>query len=291
MDNILSIRHLKKTYPGFQIKDLSLDIPKGVIMGFIGENGAGKTTTIKAILDLIHLDSGSIQIFGKDSISCGKEIRQEIGVVLSESNFPEYMTPKQIDSVLSSIYHNWDKPLYNQLLQQFQLPKNKRIKEYSRGMHMKLGIAMALAHHPSLLILDEATSGLDPIVRDEILDVFLDFIQDEEHSIFLSSHITSDIEKVADYVTFLHKGTIVMSEQKDDLLECYGILKTTPEKFALLSANDYVSYRKSNYTLEALIRNKTDIQRILPDAVIDPASLEDIMLFTVKGEGSHDWSH
>lgn len=285
MDSILNISHLKKTYPGFQIKDLSLTIPKGVIMGFIGENGAGKTTTIKAILDMIHLDKGSIQIFGKDSVACGKEIRQQLGVVMSESTFPEYMTPKQIDRVLSSIYTNWDKERYQELLKQFQLPEQKRIKEFSRGMHMKLGIAMALSHHPKLLILDEATSGLDPIVRDEILDVFLDFIQDEEHSIFLSSHITSDIEKVADYVTFIHNGSIVLSEQKDEILESYGVLKTTPEKFAQLSKDDYISYRKSSYRLEALIKDKEKIKRIIPDAMIDPASLEDIMVFTVKGEG------
>ena len=149
---------------------------------------------------------------------------------------------------------------------------------------MKLNITMALAHHPKLLILDEATSGLDPIIRDEILDVFMDFIQDEEHSIFLSSHITSDIEKVADYVTFIYKGEIVLSEQKDDLLESYGILKTTPEIFTTLKEDEYVAYRKSSFTLDVLVKNKDMILRKIPDAIIDQASLEDIMLFTVKGE-------
>lgn len=285
MSNILSINHMKKTYDGFQIKDLSLSIPKGVIMGFIGENGAGKTTTIKAILNLIAIDQGTIQVFDKDHVKYGKEIRQDIGVVMSESNFPENMKPAQINSVLSSVYANWDKARFYELLSQFHLPKDKRIKEFSRGMHMKLGISMALAHDPKLLILDEATSGLDPIVRDEILDVFLEFIQDEEHSILLSSHITSDIEKVADYVTFIHKGSIILSEAKDEILESYGILKTTPEHFAMLSREDYIGYRKTNYSLEALIKSKQDVLRIMPDAIIDPASLEDIMLFTVKGEG------
>lgn len=285
MQNILCINHMKKTYKDFQIKDLSLTIPKGVIMGFIGENGAGKTTTIKAILNMISIDQGTITVFDKDHINFGKEIRQELGVVLSESNFPENMKPAQINSVLSSVYTNWDETRFYELLAKFQLPKDKRIKEFSRGMHMKLGIAMALAHDPKLLILDEATSGLDPIIRDEILDVFLDFIQDEEHSIFLSSHITSDIEKVADYVTFIHKGSIILSEAKDEILESYGILKTTPEQFAMLSSEDYIGYRKTKYSLEALIKCKQDILRIMPDAVIDPASLEDIMLFTVKGEG------
>lgn len=284
MENILEIKHMKKSYPGFQIKDLSLQIPKGVIMGFIGENGAGKTTTIKAILDMIHIDGGEIFVFGKDVSKKGKEIRQEIGVVLSESTFPETLTPIQIEKVLSSMYATWDSAYFHQLLQRFQLPKDKRIKQYSKGMHMKLNITMALAHHPKLLILDEATSGLDPIIRDEILDVFMDFIQDEDHSIFLSSHITSDIEKVADYVTFIHKGEIILSEQKDELMESYGILKTTPEIFAKLKEDEYIAYRKSAYTLDVLVKNKDAIVSKLPEAIIDLASLEDIMLFTVKGE-------
>lgn len=284
MENILEIKHMKKSYPGFQIKDLSLAIPKGVIMGFIGENGAGKTTSIKAILDMIHIDGGEITVFGKDASKDGKQIRHDIGVVLSESSFPENMNPMQIEHVLSSVYQTWDHAYYYELLQQFQLPKDKRIKNYSKGMRMKLNITMALAHHPKLLILDEATSGLDPIIRDEILDVFMDFIQDEEHSIFLSSHITSDIEKVADYVTFIHKGEIILSEQKDELLESYGILKTTPEIFATLKEDEYVAYRKSSYTLDVLVKHKDVISLKMPDAIIDPASLEDIMLFTVKGE-------
>lgn len=284
MESILEIKHMKKSYPGFQIKDLSLTIPKGVIMGFIGENGAGKTTTIKAILNMIHIDGGEITVFGKDAIKDGKTIRHDIGVVLSESSFPENMNPVQIEHVLSSVYQTWDCAYYHELLQNFQLPKDKRIKDYSKGMRMKLNITMALAHHPKLLILDEATSGLDPIIRDEILDVFMDFIQDEEHSIFLSSHITSDIEKVADYVTFIHKGEIVLSEQKDELLESYGILKTTPEIFTTLKEDEYVAYRKSSFTLDVLVKNKDMILRKIPDAIIDQASLEDIMLFTVKGE-------
>lgn len=284
MENILELQHITKRYADFTLQAVDLQIPKGCIMGFVGENGAGKTTTIKAILNLISLDDGQISVFGKDAIRDGKQIRQDIGVVLSESSFPESLSPMQIAKVLQNIYSNWDQALFESYGKTFHLPFQKRIKDFSRGMRMKLNIAMALAHHPKLLILDEATSGLDPIVRDEILDVFLEFIQDEEHSIFLSSHITSDIEKVADYITFLHQGKIILSETKDDLLDHYGVLKTTPEKFALLDREDYVSYRKSSYTLEALIKDKETVMRKLPNEVIDPASLEDIMLFTVKGE-------
>lgn len=284
MEHILEIKNIKKAYDGFTLQSLSMDIPKGCIVGFVGENGAGKTTTIKAIMDMISLDEGSITIFGKDSKKDGKQIRQEIGAVLAESSFPEYMTPKQIAKVLSSMYQQWDDHLYQSYLTQFQLPAEKQIKTYSKGMRMKLNIAMALAHHPKLLIMDEATSGLDPIVREEILDVFLDFIQDEEHAVFLSSHITSDIEKVADYIAFLHQGRLVLYEEKDTILSQYGILKTTAEKFALLQPCDYVNYRKSNYSLEILVKDQEDIKRRFPKEIVDHASLEDIMLFTVKGE-------
>lgn len=284
MENILEIRNLTKTYPGFQLKNISLTIPKGTIMGFIGENGAGKTTTIKAILQLIQADSGSISVFGKDMKGHEKLNKEDIGVVLNGSLFPEGIKCKKIDGVLKNIYQNWDSPLYMQYLQRFSVPLDKQIKELSTGMKMKLSIAIALAHHPKLLILDEATSGLDPIVREEILDIFLEFIQDEEHSVFISSHITSDIEKVADYVTFLHNGSILLSEEKDVLLSNYGILKTTSATFATLSKSEYAGYRKNSYVIEVLVKDKADILRRYPNEVVDPASLEDILLYSVKGE-------
>lgn len=283
MDEILNIQGISKTYTDFKLDRVSIRVPKGAIMGFIGENGAGKTTTIKAILNLIEPEEGDIFVFGRDMKAFEKENKEDIGVVLSESSFPENMNIDHIHKVMDHIYKRWDKDLFYEYVSTYQLPKQKRIKDFSKGMRMKLAIACALAHHPKLLILDEATSGLDPIVRDEILEEFMNFIQDEEHSILLSSHITSDIEKVADYITFIHNGKIILSEAKDELLESYGILKASEEQFAQLNRDDYVSYRKSSFSMDVMIKNREAIRRQFKNAVIDPASLEDIMLFTVKG--------
>lgn len=283
MDEILNIQGISKTYTDFKLDRVSIRVPKGAIMGFIGENGAGKTTTIKAILNLIEPEEGDIFVFGRDMKVFEKENKEDIGVVLSESSFPENMNIDHIHKVMDHIYKRWDKDLFYEYVSTYQLPKQKRIKDFSKGMRMKLAIACALAHHPKLLILDEATSGLDPIVRDEILEEFMNFIQDEEHSILLSSHITSDIEKVADYITFIHNGKIILSEAKDELLESYGILKASEEQFAQLNRDDYVSYRKSSFSMDVMIKNREAIRRQFKNAVIDPASLEDIMLFTVKG--------
>lgn len=284
MENILTLKNVTKKYCDFQLKNINLELPKGTIMGFIGENGAGKTTTIKAILNQIHLDQGEIKVFGNDMKTKEKQNKEWLGTVLSESMFPENMNMLQIDKVMHNIFQQWDSPLFFEYGKKFQLPKDKRIKELSKGMRMKLAIACALSHHPKLLLLDEATSGLDPIVRDEILEVFMDFIQDEEHSVLLSSHITSDIEKIADYVTFIHKGEILLCEPKDEMLESYAILHATPEIFASLHKEDFIGYRKSKFSLDVLVKQRDDIQRRFPNAIMDGASLEDIMLFTVKGE-------
>lgn len=284
MENILEIENITKTYPGFQLKDVSMRIPMGTIMGFIGENGAGKSTTIRSILQMTEIESGRIKIFGRDMKEYEKQNKEDIGVVLSDSMFPEAMNATKIGKVLQQIYRNWNHQDYLDYLKRFSLPENKDIKELSTGMKMKLSIACALSHHPKLLILDEATSGLDPIVRDEILDILLEFIADGERSILISSHITSDIEKAADYVTFIHGGKILLSEEKDIMLERYGVLHATPEIFAGIRREDYSGYRKSNYHIDVLVKDREDIQRRFPDAVIDRASLEDIMLYTVKGE-------
>lgn len=284
MENIVEIKHLTKTYPGFQLNDVSMQIPAGTIMGFIGENGAGKSTTIRSILQLIHTDAGEIKVFGRDMKEYEKQNKEEIGVVLSDSMFPEAMNAVKIGKVLQQVYRNWDPQTYESYLTKFKLPIKKNIKELSTGMRMKLSIACALSHHPRLLILDEATSGLDPIIRDEILDVFLEFIGDGEHSILISSHITSDIEKAADYVTFIHEGKILLSEEKDILLEQYGVLHATPEQFASIQKADYSGYRKSRFSIEMLVKDREAIQRRFPEAIIDRATLEDIMLYTVKGE-------
>lgn len=282
MEAILECKELTKQYKTFTLDHVSFSLPKGSIMGLIGENGAGKTTTIKTILNMIEYQ-GSVTVFGKDMRQQERVLKEDIGVVLSDSTFPQEMTPLNIDKVLNDIYAHWDSTCFFHYCQVFGLPIKQKIKEYSRGMKMKVQIACALSHHPKLLLLDEATSGLDPVVRDEILDVFLDFIQDEEHSVLLSSHITSDIEKAADYVTFMHKGKILLSGEKDELLAYYGILRATPEQFAALRKEDYAGYRKSTYSMDVLIKDRQAIHRRFPEAIIDPATLEDILVYHVKG--------
>lgn len=283
MQTSIKIENLCKKYQEFELNNVSFSLPMGSIMGFIGENGAGKTTTIKSILNLIHKNDGSITIFEKDHIKHEKEIKQDIGIVLDECMFPENLNAKQIPLILKNIYHNWDNHLYGQYITRFKLPMNKAVKEFSKGMKMKLAIACALAHKPKLLILDEATSGLDPVVRSEILDVFLEFIQDEQHSILLSSHITSDLEKIADYITFIHEGKIVFSTDKDTILYEYGMLKCTTADLQHIDNNDIITYHKNDFSCEALIKDKARFQSKYPSLVVDSVNLEDIMLMLVKG--------
>lgn len=285
MDNAIELKNVSKQYKDFALNDVSFTVPKGSIMGLIGENGAGKTTTIKLILNMIKKDAGSIRIFGADNIEHEREIKEQIGVVLDRLSFNDQLKLKEIAAIMRAIFSkSWDDQLFAEYVRNFKLPQDKKVKELSRGMGMKLSIAIALAHRPKLLILDEATSGLDPIVRSEILDVFLDFIQDEEHSILISSHITSDLEKVADYITFIHEGRVALSESKDKLLYEYGVLKCGEELFHALDQNDIAGYRKSSFGYEALVCDREKTTRKYEGAVIDSATLEDIMLFTVKGE-------
>jgi ABC-2 type transport system ATP-binding protein len=284
MKTMLRLQDVCKDYGDFVLDRMNMEIPGGSIMGFVGENGAGKTTTIKLILNLISRDGGEIQVFDLDNIQQENTIKEEIGVVFDQCNFGDALNAMQVGKMLRGIYKNWDDDLYHSYLQKFRLPEKKTIKEYSKGMKMKLSIATALSHHPKLLILDEPTSGLDPIVRNEILDLFLDFIQDEDHAILFSSHITSDIEKVADYVTFLHKGQLVFSKSKDELLYDYGILKCGKEDFETIDKEDMVKYHRGNYGYEVLVANKEEAARKYPNMVMDNATIESIMLFYV-GEG------
>ena len=284
MTNAIEIRDLSKRFDRFELKNVSLTLPKGSIMGFIGENGAGKTTTIKLMLNQLKADSGSIQILELDHIKDEKKIKNDIGVVFDESYFHENNKPKQISKIMGKIYTQWDETLFYHYLDQFRLPSDKILKDLSRGMKMKLSIATALSHHPKLLILDEATSGLDPVVRNEILDLFLEFIQDEDHSILFSSHITSDLEKVADYVTFLHDGEIIFSKSKDELLYDYGLLLCGAEDFKIVDKGDIIGHRESRFGHEILVRNKEQIKRKYKGLTIDSVTIEDIMLFYVKGE-------
>ena len=284
MTNAIEIHGLCKSYGDFSLDHVDLTLPGGSIMGLIGENGAGKTTTIKCILNLIRRDSGEITIMGRDSISQEKAVKADIGVVLDECYFHDTLRPRDIDRILARVYESWDSALFDTYLDKFRLPEGKFVKEFSRGMKMKLSLAAALAHRPRLLILDEATAGLDPVVRDEILDEFLGFIQDEDHAILISSHITSDLEKAADYITYLHQGRVVLSEAKDDILDHYGRVGCTAADLAAIDPEDLLRVRRGAFGCEALIRDRGTFQRKYPGLMVDRVKLEDIMLFTGKGE-------
>lgn len=222
-ENILEVHNLSKDYGDFVLDKLSFSIPRGVIMGLIGENGAGKSTTINCILNEITMTDGEITIFGKDNISEEVFIKNKIGIIFDENHFPDILTPIELGKCMAGIYSSWQSREYQNYLTQFELPLKKKIKDFSRGMKVKLAFAVALSHKAEMLILDEATSGLDPVIRDDILDILIDFVQDENHSILFSTHITSDLEKVADYITFIHKGKLIFSHPKDELIDNYGV--------------------------------------------------------------------
>ncbi len=278
--NALEIKNLSKQYPGFALEDVSLSVPGGAIVGLIGENGAGKSTTIKASLDLIRPDGGSVSFWGQP---LSREIREDIGVVFDGISFYDTLTPKKVGRICKGAYRRWDQELFQQYLGQFGLPEDKEIKQLSKGMKMKLSIAVALSHHPRLLILDEATSGLDPVMRDDILDIFLDFVQDEDHSILMSSHITTDLEKVADYVTFLHQGKVMFSKPKDELRYHYGVIRCGKKQFDALDRESILAWRKEEYQYSVLVADRDAARRSYPDAVVDDASIDDILLIYVKG--------
>ena len=284
MKNNIELQNLTKKYVGFELKDISFSVPEGCIVGLIGENGAGKTTTIKSILNITKAD-GIIKIFGKDNKAYEKEIKKEIGVVLDDSFLSDYLTAKQINSIIKDAYKNWNENKFYDLLKQFNLPTNKLVKDFSSGMKMKLKIATAISHNPKLLILDEPTSGLDPVVRSEILDIFRKYIEeDETRSILLSTHITTDLEHISDYIVFIEKGKMVFNLPTNELLENYGIIKCSREDFLKIDKNDYIKYRKQKYQYEILTNNKNNIRKKYNIATIDKPSIEDIMLFYIKGE-------
>ena len=284
MKNAIEIRGLCKSYGDFALDHIDLTLPGGSIMGLIGENGAGKTTTIKCILNLIRRDAGEISIWGRDNLREERAARAGVGVVLDECFFHDSLRPRDLDRVLGPVFPDWDRGLYGDYLDKFRLPANKLIREFSRGMKMKLSLAAALAHRPRLLILDEATAGLDPVVRDEILDEFLAFIQDEDHAILISSHITSDLEKAADYITYLHQGKVVLSEAKDVILDSYGRAAGTAEQFAQVDPADLVRVRRGSFGWEGLVADRAAFQRKYRDLLVEKTTLEDIMLFIGKGE-------
>ena len=279
--NAIEIRSLCKHYKGFSLDDLNLDLPYGCVLGLVGENGAGKSTTIRLIMDTLERDGGTVSVLGTDNRS--KEfldLKEDIGVVLDETFVPEVINARQMGKIMAGTYKNWDQAVYDGWIRRFELPLDKKFKDYSRGMTMKLGIAAALSHHPRLLLLDEATGGLDPMVREELLEVFADFAAEEGHAVLLSSHIVSDLERICDYIAFLHKGRLVLCEEKDLLLDKYGILKCSKEQLANIPQEAIHGRRVGTYGVEALVERE-----FMPrDAVVDRASLEDIILYMVKGE-------
>ena len=259
---ILTVHHLCKNYPQFSLSDISFSLEKGSIMGLIGENGAGKSTTMKMFLGLTRPSSGSFKI----------------GVVFDELPFVQTMFTSHLGKVMKGIYQNWDQQTYEQYLKQFGLPDKKELKDFSRGMKMKLSLAVALSHKAKLLILDEPTSGLDPVVRAEILDLFLDFISDGERSVLVSSHITSDLEKVADYITFIHNGRLMLCENKDDILYGYGIAKADQSTIGHLDSELVLKKKNGKYGSQALVREKEEFLRRYPDILVDPINLDELML-------------
>ena len=286
MNSALILKNVNKKYEksNFAIKDISFLIPEGSIVGFIGENGAGKSTTMNCILNVIRRDSGTIEIFGREMTDEDIDIRENIGVVYDRNNFPEYLTAKQLADILGRIYSKWDDFCFEQFLRRFGLPESQKIKSYSRGMSMKLAIAVALSHDSKLLILDEATSGLDPIMRDEILDVLLEFVKQENHSILLSSHITSDLEKIADYIVFIHNGEIILNKTKDELIYEYGVIRCSENDFYNILPEDILSSMKKDYQIDVLIKNKKLMEKKYKNLIIDSVSLDEIMLLLAKGE-------
>ncbi|NBH82295.1 ABC transporter ATP-binding protein [bacterium C-53] len=286
VENILEVQQMSKTYrkSNFTLGQISFSLPYGAILGFVGENGAGKTTTIGCILNTVVKDSGTVKLFGREMLDSDTEIREKIGVVYDGDNFPDFFTAKQLSRVMKGLYKQWDDALFQKYLEDFHLPVKQKFKYYSKGMTMKLAIAAALSHHPQLLILDEATSGLDPVMRDEMLDVFLEFVQEEDHSILLSSHITGDLEKVADYITLIHDGRLIMTVSKNDLTYHYGVMRCRESQFLALDPGDILAYRKRDFQTDVLVSDKKEAERKYKGAVVDPVSIDEMMLLFVKGE-------
>ena len=276
--NAIEIRQLRKSYPGFDLGPLDLSLPQGCIMGLIGENGAGKTTTIRLILDMLQRDGGSIRLLGRGDGEDVMLTREETGVVLDEVGFPECFNTREVNNVMRLTYKNWDEAAYSDYLRRFDLPEGKSFKDFSRGMKMKLGIAAALSHRPKLLILDEPTSGLDPVVRDEVVELFSEFTRDESHSILISSHIVSDLEKLCDYIAFLHKGKLLLCEEKDLLLSEYCIVRCAAADLNALPGEAVKGRKENPYGVSAIVRRDA-----VPAGMnTSPISIEELFVFMVK---------
>ena len=287
-ENAIEIKDLTKKYDGFTLDKVSFSVPKGSIMGFIGQNGAGKTTTINALLNIVKKDEGEIRLLGLDSEKDEYEAKKQTAAVFDELPFDDRLNAVSIDKILREIYEEWSTDTFFGYLDRFALPRKKKFGKFSKGMKMKLQIAAALSHNAKLLIMDEATTGLDPVVRNEILDIFLEYLQNEDHTILMSSHITSDLDKIADCVTFIDKGKVLISGYKDDILDSHGILKCTKDDYKDIAADDIVSARLSDFGAEVMVSDRASCSRKYSGAVIDPATLEDIMIYYVN-RGKKEW--
>lgn len=277
--NAIEIKDLCKTYPGFSLDHVNLTLPCGCIMGLVGENGAGKSTTIRLILDMIARDSGTITLLGKDNRENIRLLKEDIGVVLDEVGIPACLNPKQVGKIMTNTFRNWEQAVYDSLLEKLAVPPEKPFKDFSKGMKMKLGIAIALSHRPKLLILDEATSGLDPVVRDEVLDLFSEFTREESHAVLISSHIVSDLEKICDYIAFLHKGRLLLCEEKDALKEKYGILRCSREQLSALPPEAVIGRKETAYGVEAIAARDA----VPAGLSLSPIDIEELFIFMVKG--------
>ena len=275
--NAIEIRGLEKRYAGFDLK-LDLDLPQGCILGLVGENGAGKTTTIKAILGMLRPDAGSISVLGQDNSRNFAPVREDVGVVLDEAGYPACLSAAQLGKVMAGIYKNWDAQAFEGYLRKLSVPADKSYSGLSRGTKMKLAIAVALSHHPKLLVLDEPTSGLDPLVRDEVVELFSDFTRDEGHSVLISSHIVSDLEKLCDYIAFLHKGRLLLYEEKDALQEEYGLVQLSKTDFKALDGDAVIGHRATPYGVSAIVRREA----IPAGLAVEPVSIEDLFVLMVK---------
>ncbi|MCR4866576.1 MAG: ABC transporter ATP-binding protein [Lachnospiraceae bacterium] len=279
---VIELKNVKKDYGDFVLDNISFSVPTGSVCGFIGQNGAGKTTTIQIILDAIKRDGGEVCVFGKNIDEGMAELKEDIGVVFDEMGFHDFLTPKQINTVMKNIYKNWDEDAFFGYLKKFSLPVKKECGKFSRGMRMKLQIATAMSHKAKLLIMDEPTSGLDPIVRNEIIQIFREFVIDEEHSILLSSHITSDLEKIADEVVFIDAGKVILSGNKDEIIENHGILRCRKDDVGKISRSLIVDTDVSSMGAEILVNDKKAASKLYPEMVIDDAGLEQIMIHYVN---------
>lgn len=283
MENAIEIKNLSKSYEDFCLNNIILNIPKGSIVGLIGENGAGKSTLISSLLGIIKSSYEELKIFGMDFKTDEIQIKKDIVVIFDTTHYDDEFTPKFIGQILSKVYSNWDQATYLKYIHQFNLPMKKKIKKFSRGMKMKLEFAIAFSHDAKLLILDEATSGLDPIIRDEILSIIREYTEDENHTVLMSSHITSDLDKISDYIAYIHEGELLFMKPYDELREEYGVLHVGKELLDSLNREDIIGYTKGAYSYTILVKNRLAIQSVFKDLEIMRPTVEEIMLFYAKG--------